>query len=361
MPDSLNQPKVNSHKAARLLIRMPSMQTFYDLYDACEAIGAFPPSNQSDLPREIGCDVRLKLFDDKPGEKNGSIFVPKGAYDREFHYLLNNYRTHEQARYVPDSLGTDYQKTFHPHEITANTTTATNERSEISDIAEEFFNEHCYPYSPDHEYLISKLIFPPKGSIKKTHIGTCCTYLHWKPYGSKGELSENLLVIPFIRDGRIQTLQFIDESGNKAFLKGVPKKGSYWEIKVPDTKSKGQTIVCIGEGMATVMTYVEILKEQLVKRQKNAQIVGVAAGDSHSLIDAKVALKKEYPQAEFVIVSDVGNGEIDAILAKGNDCHLMKPSFSEEDIAFFEKHFNKKPTDWNDQWVIYHVKKGGSN
>lgn len=25
-------------------------------------------------------------------------------------------------------------------------------------------NEHYYPYSPNHEYLISKLIFPPKGS-----------------------------------------------------------------------------------------------------------------------------------------------------------------------------------------------------
>lgn len=50
-------------------------------------------------------------------KKNGSIFVPKGAYDTEFHYLLNNYRTHEQARYVPDSSGTDYQKTFHSHEI----------------------------------------------------------------------------------------------------------------------------------------------------------------------------------------------------------------------------------------------------
>lgn len=337
------------------------MKTFYELHDACEAIGAFPPSNQSDLPKEIGRDVRLKLFDDKPGEKNGSIFVPKGAYETEFHYLLNNYRTHEQARYVPDSSEPDRQQTFCPHENKVITTTTTVERKKNSDTAEEFFNEHCYPYSRNHEYLISKLIFPPQGLIKQTYVGLCCKHLRWKPYGSKGALSEKVLVIPFMRDGRIQTLQFIDELGNKAFLKGAPKKGSYWQKTVPDVDSNGRTIVCIGEGVVTVMSYVEFLREHLVERQMHFQIVEVAAGDSHSLLDAKVAMKNEYPQAEIVIVSDVGNGEVDAILAKGNDCHLMKPTFNQEDIDFFEESFNKKPTDWNDLRLIRLIKNGGLN
>ena len=99
---------------------------------------------------------------------------------------------------------------------------------------------------------------------------------------------KSLLVIP-MRDseGNLQSLQFIDDDGNKQFLSGGLKKGCYFAIGSPTEP------LCIAEGYATAATIYE------------ATGLSVAvAFDAGNLMAVAQAIRAKFPHIKITLCAD---------------------------------------------------------
>ncbi len=101
-------------------------------------------------------------------------------------------------------------------------------------------------------------------------------------------VSKGALVIP-VHDirGHLLGLQFIDSEGEKRFLTGTVKRGSYFSIGRP----KG--IVCVAEGYATAASI----------HQATGYAVAIAF-DAGNLQSVAVALRNKFPRETLVICAD---------------------------------------------------------
>lgn len=133
-------------------------------------------------------------------------------------------------------------------------------------VAERLFNS--YPvFSGQHPYLSRKQVLS---------------------YGLHKESTKNLLVLP-VSDikGKIWSLQYINEAGEKRFLSGGRKKGCFFSIGKPDK----EVIVC--EGYATGASIYQAINKPVV--------VAFDKGNLESVIKA---LKNEFPTVEIIIAAD---------------------------------------------------------
>jgi len=101
-------------------------------------------------------------------------------------------------------------------------------------------------------------------------------------------LSGQCLLIP-IRDsrGELNSLQFIDESGEKRFVTGARKQGGYFSIGKPDK------VLCIAEGFATAASI----------HQATGYAVAVAFDAGNLLAVARV-LREKFPSITLLICAD---------------------------------------------------------
>jgi len=133
-------------------------------------------------------------------------------------------------------------------------------------VAERLFNS--YPvFSGQHPYLSRKQVLS---------------------YGLRKEATKNLLVLP-VSDikGRIWSLQYINEAGEKRFLSGGRKKGCFFSIGKPDK----EVIVC--EGYATGASIYQAINKPVV-----------VAFDKGNLESVVATLKNKYPAVEIIIAAD---------------------------------------------------------
>ncbi len=133
-------------------------------------------------------------------------------------------------------------------------------------VAERLFNS--YPaFSGQHLYLSRKQVLS---------------------YGLHKESTKNLLVLP-VSDikGKIWSLQYINEAGEKRFLSGGRKKGCFFSIGKPDK----EVIVC--EGYATGASIYQAVNKPVV-----------VAFDKGNLKSVVKALKNKYPALEITIAAD---------------------------------------------------------
>lgn len=150
-----------------------------------------------------------------------------------------------------------------------------------------------------------------------------------------------LLVIPIYRDSVIQSLELIGADGRKYFLKDAVKSGGYWMTRNPSAYLDA-SVIGIGEGVATVMS-VDLVKG----------FPCVAAMDCGNLIRVAKRIRGINPRARLVILSDVGNGEQQAVDA-ANACHgvVALPRFTDALRTRFKTVTGgDKPTDWNDYFI----------
>lgn len=172
----------------------------------------------------------------------------------------------------------------------------------------------------------------------------------YKPTGFMGKggttlkADKDLLLVPMRGDvSHVQSIQLIDETGAKAFLCGGKKKGAYWQSeKLPEFDPDTTMTIGIGEGVATVLS---------VKQVKGFPVV--AAMDCGNLKPVALEIRARFPKAKILILSDVGNGEKEALeAAQAVNGQLAIPKFTDALRADFKRLTSKdNPTDFNDYYL----------
>lgn len=161
-----------------------------------------------------------------------------------------------------------------------------------------------------------------------------------------------LLVVPLTDDkGVICSVQLIDESGRKTFLKGGRKKGLLWRPHGLSFDAGTEGTIGIAEGVATAMS-VSLLYG----------VPCVAALDAGNLLPCAETLRRQFPGHALRFYADKdasGVGEekakaaVRALALQGARCAVLLPPFTEEIEAEFTRRIGKAPTDFNDYWMIW--------
>lgn len=323
---------------------------YQSLFEACEAIGVEPVSEFSLTPNRWTRGNTLKAN----GKKDASFFI----FDDGQGGLIKNFQTGDCVQWRctqgPTVLSGEQINEIRAKQE-AYAKLLREEQLEKAHEAQDFYKS-CEKAKCLHPYLKTKGLKPFSGV-------RMCTSEHFEevfgyvPKGSKGTLLDPLLVIP-IRGWlsgslAIQTLQFIDPDGQKYFFYGGRKKGAFWlSEKLPEQRT-AKPVLVLGEGLATVMSVVQ---------HTNYSCIGVMVCDCGNFMAVATELRKRFPLAIMIILSDVGNGEKQAKEAsQAVGAILQKPSFSADEIELFKQKFNgKKPSDWNDFYLIHDLNTGAS-
>ena len=153
-----------------------------------------------------------------------------------------------------------------------------------------------------------------------------------------------LLVVPMRGEAKdFQAVQLIDEAGGKSFLWGCKKSGAYWQTEPLPEYAPDETIsVGIAEGVATALSVAYV-----------KGIPVISAMDCGNLPPVALQIRARFPKAKILILSDVGNGEKDALkAAQSVNGHLAIPKFTDALKADFERLTGKgNPTDFNDFYL----------
>ncbi len=161
-----------------------------------------------------------------------------------------------------------------------------------------------------------------------------------------------LLVVPLTDDkGVICSVQLIDESGRKTFLKGGRKKGLLWRPRGLSFDAGTEGAIGIAEGVATAMSVTLLYG-----------VPCVAALDAGNLLPCAETLRRQFPGHALRFYADKdasGVGEekakaaVRALALQGARCAVLLPPFTEEIEAKFTRRIGKAPTDFNDYWMIW--------
>lgn len=161
-----------------------------------------------------------------------------------------------------------------------------------------------------------------------------------------------LLVVPLTDDkGVICSVQLIDESGRKTFLKGGRKKGLLWRPRGLSFDAGTEGAIGIAEGVATAMSVTLLYS-----------VPCVAALDAGNLLPCAETLRRQFPGHALRFYADKdasGVGEekakaaVRALALQGARCAVLLPPFTEEIEAEFTRRTAKAPTDFNDYWMIW--------
>lgn len=161
-----------------------------------------------------------------------------------------------------------------------------------------------------------------------------------------------LLVVPLTDDkGVICSVQLIDESGRKTFLKGGRKKGLLWRPHGLSFDAGTEGAIGIAEGVATAMSVTLLYG-----------VPCVAALDAGNLLPCAETLRRQFPGHALRFYADKdasGVGEekakaaVRALALQGARCAVLLPPFTEEIEAEFTRRTGKAPTDFNDYWMIW--------
>lgn len=323
---------------------------FQSLLEACEAVGVEPVSEFSLTTNDWTRGNTLRVN----GKKDASFYL----FDDGQGGLVKNFQTGECVRW----RSTQYPTALSAQQINdirakqkACAKLLIEGQLEKALEAQDFYKS-CEKAKILHPYLKVKGLKPFSGVRITTseHFEEVFGYV---PKGSKGMLLDPLLVIP-IRGWlsgslAIQTLQFIDPDGQKYFFYGGRKKGAFWlSEKLPEQRT-AKPILVLGEGLATVMSVVQHTKHSCI---------GVMVCDCGNFMTVATELRRKFPLAIMIILSDVGNGEKQAKEAsQAVGATLQKPSFSADEVELFKQKFNgKKPSDWNDFYLIQDLNTGAS-
>ena len=149
------------------------------------------------------------------------------------------------------------------------------------------------------------------------------------------KLSQGKLVVPLYDENSVlQSLQFINLTGEKKFLGGGRTKGCYYPIgEIPEKT------LYVAEGFATAATIQEIVGGSVA-----------VAFNANNLKPVAISLREKFPKIEIVICAD------DDHKTEGNPgitkaIEAAKASGSKITVPVFDKNRREKDTDFND---LYH-------
>ncbi|MEX3960302.1 DNA replication protein [Trinickia symbiotica] len=192
------------------------------------------------------------------------------------------------------------------------------------------------PVGPEHPYLIRKQL-APVSTLRELEAPELHALLGYTPTSEELPLAGRVLVVPFWIGEAISTLELIDEHGRKSSLAGGLKKGGYWSAGLLPTTDQPTTPILIGEGMATVLS-----------AYRATEWMALATLSSGTLPQVSAILRDRYPDAELVVLGDLGPGEAKARqAAQESHARLALPIFASD-----ARIDDKTPTDFNDMAVL---------
>lgn len=300
----------------------------YTLFDACVQAGV----KYLDIPPD-GCFHRSDILDDPHGKGDAALLLRADGSG-----IVWNWKNQERCIYF-NPQGHQTGLALQTKRMSAMLTLEEKHRKarylskEVWEKAEDVRN--------DHPYLLKKHI-QAEGLIKELPSRKLRRLLGYSPSSSKGNLSGRILICLCHDLDLIRSLAFIDESGNKSCLAGGEMKGAFWSTQALPKNRFEKFKIGIAEGVATALSAKKLFDFEVLAAIGSANLVNVAE-----------SVSKHYPNAQITILSDVGNGMEYALKAAQRvraKCEMPKftPSMNDE----FFKRFNKKPTDFNDFWIL---------
>ncbi|MDP9155451.1 MAG: PriCT-2 domain-containing protein [Pseudomonadota bacterium] len=192
------------------------------------------------------------------------------------------------------------------------------------------------PVGPEHPYLVRKHLEPTR-SLRELEALELHVLLGYVPASEEQPLMGRVLLVPCWIGEAISTLELIDEHGCKSSLAGGVKRGGYWIAGPAPTDGEPTAPILIGEGMATVLS-----------AHRATGWVTLAALSSGALPQVAGIVRDRYPDADLVVLGDLGPGEAKARqAAKESLASLALPVF-----AGGAQIDDKSPTDFNDMAVL---------
>ena len=165
----------------------------------------------------------------------------------------------------------------------------------------------------------------PTDNLREIALSKVKSIIGYTPQSSGKPLSGNtVLVAPvwmLTEDGLvISNVELIDGESNKTALAGKgTKKGGFWSVTpLPEADGAGFTIL-IGEGVATVLS-----------AHHATGYFSVAALSAGNLSEVGRVFRNHYPEANIVMLADLGNGQADAEkAARLINCRIAFPVLPE--------------------------------
>lgn len=180
---------------------------------------------------------------------------------------------------------------------------AESDRKAKQEIARQNSNKLCedaQAANDEHPHLVRKQCLATE-TLRQLPIDDVVKIIGYHPKSSGQLLRGEILLVPVKIDGNISTIEMIDCDSRKSAVSGGRKSGGYWAAQeMPEVDSPDITIA-IGEGVSTVLS---------VKQATGYPVV--AALTCHNLKPVAQQIKKHYPSAKIIILSDRGNGQKEA-------------------------------------------------
>lgn len=150
------------------------------------------------------------------------------------------------------------------------------------------------PALPDHPYLVRKKV-QPTNTLREIDLGKLAKLIGYHPQANGEPLAAGrVLVAPVMIDGKICTVEMIDQNGRKHALAGGKKSSGFWATgKLPGVDGDGIRLL-IGEGIATCLSAME-----------STGFLTIAALSCGNLLSVARQLRERYPKAEIILLADI--------------------------------------------------------
>lgn len=191
------------------------------------------------------------------------------------------------------------------------------------------------PVGPEHPYLLRKRL-EPIDTLRELDALELRALLGYTPASKEEPLTGRVLIVP-VWNGPISTLELIDEHGLKSSLAGGVKKGAYWMTEATLFPAGELSPILIAEGMATALA-----------ASRATGWSAAAALSSGNLSMVATNLRGRYPDADLIVLGELGSGEMQARqAAQAAQARVAWPAFFAE-----ARMDDKVPTDFSDMAVL---------
>lgn len=191
------------------------------------------------------------------------------------------------------------------------------------------------PVGPAHPYLERKHL-EPMDTLRELDALELRALLGYAPASEEETLSGRVLLVP-VWNGAISTLELVDEQGLKSSLAGGVKKGGYWMTEPALVPADESSLILIAEGMATALS-----------ASRATGWFAVAALSSGNLSLVATSLRERYPDADLIVLGELGRGEAQARqAAEDARARVAWPEF-----AVDARIDDKVPNDFSDMAVL---------
>lgn len=335
-------------------MRMSNLPIFASLEGACvfaeieprESRRRFTPSNMVGVGKHGRGAGRIMLFADGKG---GMCFNWRTGKAAIFYY---DYQGKRPSRAELRKMQAEMRKQRELYEAETRA-----RQYAVSILAVQIWDGADSPMA-GHKYLVRKRLPQSRNGLRCIALDKAQALIDQaaiEQEDGEGQILRGqgrLLVVPLTDDkGVICSVQLIDESGRKTFLKGGRKKGLLWRPHGLSFDAGTEGAIGIAEGVATAMSVTLLYG-----------VPCVAALDAGNLLPCAETLRRQFPGHALRFYADKdasGVGEdkakaaARALALQGARCAVLLPPFTKEIEAEFTRRMGKAPTDFNDYWMIW--------